>query len=61
VTDRPKSDELAVQILEDLPPLAGKNVNYLLKKDDVVTLPKEIASVLCKKNKAKQIEINTIA
>lgn len=55
--ERPKSDELAVQILEDLPPLAGKNVNYHLRKDDVVTLPKEIASVLCKKNKAKMIEI----
>jgi DNA replication initiation complex subunit (GINS family) len=55
--ERPRSDKLAVQILEDLPPLAGKNVNYHLKKDDVVTLPKEIASVLCKKNKARKIEI----
>ncbi len=55
--ERPKNDELAVQILEDLPPLAGKNVNYHLRKDDVVTLPREIASVLCKKNKAKMIEI----
>jgi DNA replication initiation complex subunit (GINS family) len=56
--ERARSEELAVQILEDLPPLAGKNVNYLLKKDDVVTLPKEIASVLCKKNKARRIEFS---
>jgi DNA replication initiation complex subunit (GINS family) len=57
-TEKPSGDELAVQILEDLPPLAGKNVNYHLRKDDVVTLPKEIASVLCKKNKARMIEIS---
>jgi len=50
-------DDVVVHILEDLPPMAGKDENYLLKKNDVVTLPKEIASVLVKKKKAKRIEV----
>ena len=52
-------DEVVVQILEDLPPVAGKDMNYLLKKGDVVSLPPDVAGVLCKSKKAEKVEMRT--
>jgi DNA replication initiation complex subunit (GINS family) len=49
-------DKAIVHILEDLPPLAGADGDYHLKKDDIITLPKHLAKVLCDKNKAKIVE-----
>jgi len=58
-TKEPKEkprDEVIVHILEDLPPLAGADENYHLKKNDIITLPKHLAKVLCDKKKAKRID-----
>jgi DNA replication initiation complex subunit (GINS family) len=49
--------EVVVQILEDLPPLAGPDENYHLKKNDFATLPKHLAKVLLDKKKARTVEV----
>lgn len=46
-------DHVLVHVLEDLPPFAGIDVTYRLKKEDVVTLPKTIAEILVGRGKAR--------
>ncbi len=57
-TKKPKvapslKDHVLVHVLEDLPPFAGLDTTYSLKKEDVVTLPKTIAEILVSRGKAR--------
>lgn len=57
-TKKPKvapslKDHVVVHVLEDLPPFAGLDTTYSLKKEDVVTLPKTIAEILVSRGKAR--------
>jgi DNA replication initiation complex subunit (GINS family) len=45
-----------VHVLEDLPPFAGVDHTYNLKKDDVISLPAQYASLLSSKGKVKIVE-----
>ena len=61
-TKRPRTapslkDHVLVHVLEDLPPFAGLDTTYHLKKEDVVTLPKTLAEVLVSRGKARVIEV----
>lgn len=61
-TKRPRAapslkDHVLVHVLEDLPPFAGLDTTYLLKKEDVVTLPKTIAQILVDRGKARVIQV----
>ena len=47
-----------VQVLEDIPPFAGIDVTYELKKEEVVTLPMKVARILSQSGKAKLLEIS---
>jgi len=52
-----KSENYAVvRIIEDIPPFAGLDGEYNLKKEDVISLPKNIAKILCDKDKAVLIK-----
>jgi DNA replication factor GINS len=48
----PAADQVILRILEDLPPIAGADRNYKLKKEDLVTLPPAIAKALVARKKA---------
>ncbi len=50
-------DHVLVHVLEDLPPFAGIDTTYRLKKEDVVTLPKTIADILVGRGKARIIQM----
>lgn len=50
-------DHVMVHVLEDLPPFAGLDTTYHLKKEDVVTLPRTIAEVLVSRGKARLIQM----
>lgn len=49
-------DHVLVHVLEDLPPFAGIDTTYRLKKEDVVTLPKTIAQILVDRGKARIVQ-----
>lgn len=49
-------DHVLVHVLEDLPPFAGIDTTYRLKKEDIVTLPKTIAQVLVDRGKARLVQ-----
>jgi DNA replication factor GINS len=50
----PDDDEelIVIRILEDLPPIAGPEFDYDLKKEDVVRMPAALANTLIKHEKA---------
>lgn len=50
-------EHVVVHILEDLPPFAGIDTTYHLKKEDVVTLPKTIAQILVDRGKARIVHV----
>ena len=50
-------DHVLVHVLEDLPPFAGIDTTYRLKKEDVITLPKTIAEILVNRGKARIIQV----
>src|SRR5256885_6820418 len=50
-------DHVLVHVLEDLPPFAGIDTTYRLKKEDVVTLPKTIAEILVGRGKARIVRM----
>ena len=50
-------DHVLVHVLEDLPPFAGLDTTYHLKKEDVVTLPKTLAEVLVGRGKARIVQV----
>ena len=61
-TKKPKvapslKDHVIVHVLEDLPPFAGLDTTYTLKKEDVVTLPKTIAEILVNRGKARIVQM----
>ncbi len=61
-TKKPKvapslKDHVLVHVLEDLPPFAGLDTTYSLKKEDVVTLPKTIAEILVNRGKARIVQM----
>ena len=49
------TDKMVVAVIADIPPFAGKDRNYALKKGDVVTIPANIGQVLCRSNKVRRI------
>jgi len=50
-------DHVLVHVLEDLPPFAGIDTTYRLKKEDVVTLPRTIAQILVDRGKARIVTV----
>lgn len=48
-------EKVIVRILEDIPPFLGLDVTYRLRKEDVIGLPEEVASLLIGKGKAEKI------
>lgn len=50
-------DHVLVHVLEDLPPFAGIDMTYRLKKEDVITLPKTIAQILVDRGKARIVQL----
>jgi len=54
-----KSEIIIVRILEDLPAFAGTDKNYHLAKEDIISLPRNIADILLKHNKAVEIRQST--
>ncbi len=61
-TKRPRvapslKDHVVVHVLEDLPPFAGLDTTYSLRKEDVVTLPKTIAEILVSRGKARIVQM----
>lgn len=59
-TEPEESEEslAVIQVLEDIPPFAGIDVTYELKKEEVVTLPMKVARILSESGKAKLLEIS---
>jgi len=53
-------DHVIVHVLEDLPPFAGLDTTYRLKKEDVVTLPKTIAQILVDRGKARIVQVENV-
>lgn len=51
-----KRDLVVVHILEDIPPFAGIDVTYRLRREDVVSLPRAIGKVLVDRGKARIVE-----
>ncbi len=49
-------DLVVVHVLEDIPPFAGIDAMYRLRKEDVVTLPRAIAKVLIDRGKVRVIQ-----
>ena len=59
--EKPKEPEeslAVIQVLEDIPPFAGIDVTYELKKEEVVTLPMKVAKILSESGKVKVLEIS---
>jgi len=53
-------DHLIVRVLDDIPPFAGPERDYVLLKEDVVTLPVIIARALVSRGKAVEVNPNRI-
>lgn len=51
------SRNVVIRILEDIPSFAGVEGNYDLKKEDVTSLPRQVADVLVKQGKAQEIQV----
>lgn len=51
-------DHVLVHVLEDLPPFAGIDTTYRLRKEDIVTLPKTIADILVGRGKARIVQMS---
>lgn len=49
-------DHLLIRVLEDIPPFAGPESDYILSKEDVVMLPSVIARALVSRGKAVEIK-----
>jgi DNA replication initiation complex subunit (GINS family) len=51
------SNNMVIRVLEDIPPFAGVEGNYDLKKEDVASLPRKVAEILVKQGKAQEIQV----
>ena len=49
-------ESMIVHVLEDIPSFVGMDHTYELRKDDMVTLPSQIANLLSSKGKARIVE-----
>jgi DNA replication initiation complex subunit (GINS family) len=49
-------DSTIVQVLEDIPPFVGVDHTYVLKKNEIVTLPAQFADLLSSKGKVRIVE-----
>jgi len=48
---------IIVRVLKDVPPFVGSDMkNYSLKKEDVITIPKDTAEILIKRKAAEEIK-----
>lgn len=54
--DDGRTEIILVRILEDLPAFAGSDKNYQLSKEDIISLPRNIAEILVKHNKAVEVK-----
>jgi DNA replication initiation complex subunit (GINS family) len=50
-----REERVVVAVLADIPPFAGLDRNYELKRGDVATLPANIGEILCKSKKVRKI------
>jgi DNA replication initiation complex subunit (GINS family) len=57
-TEDAEEGTAVIKVLEDIPPFAGIDVTYELKKEEVVTLPMKVARILSESGKAKVLEIS---
>ncbi len=57
-TSKEKPMEILIHVVEKIPPFVDMDATYDLKKEDVVTLREDIASVLIKRGKARKIELD---
>ncbi len=53
--EMPKTENMVLRVLEDLPPFVGPDRNYELRKEDIVTLPMPMAVALINSKKAVAI------
>lgn len=51
------SRNVIIRVLEDIPSFAGVEGNYDLKKEDVTSLPRQVAEVLVKQGKVQEIQV----
>ncbi len=51
------SRNVVIRILEDIPPFAGVEGNFDLKKEDIASLPRKVAEILVKQGKAQEIQV----
>lgn len=55
--DTPAAEVATIRALSDIPPFVGPDMNqYLLKAGDIAVLPRSIANLLVRRNKAAIIE-----
>ena len=47
--------DVVIRILEDLPPFSGPEVDYYLKKEDIVRMPAILARILINQGKARLV------
>ncbi len=57
VTAFTQGEYVLLRILEDIPPFAGPDRNYVLRREDLVTLPTSIAKALITRRKAVGIQM----
>jgi DNA replication factor GINS len=50
--DLRENDNVLIRILEDLPPFSGPTCDFLLRKEDMVTMPSALAAALINREKA---------
>ncbi len=55
VADEPGEELVLIRVLEDVPTFAGVDKEYKLRKEDIISLPKDIASALVSHGKAAVI------
>lgn len=52
-----KSDDVVVRIMEDLPTFSGPDRDYNLRREDVVRMPRSLATALVNKGKALRVDV----
>lgn len=51
-----ETDSAIVQVLEDIPPFVDVDHTYVLKKDEIATIPSQFANLLSSKGKVRIVE-----
>ncbi len=56
-SEKENADQILVYVMEDMEPFVGTDlVTYDLHKEDIVTIPRSTADILCKNNKVRIVE-----